>query len=178
MKHLKTLSTAAFIFWASLCFSHNTAYLSRTKVLSQLKGYTSETKAYDSLKASYQKEIETTRNGIDEKFRALTAVYKPVNKEDLPTLKQRMDKVDQEKLKLLEEENKMLESRINSYNSILDQKYKTSVGSYIDKLNAAIDAYANKNKLEVVWDTDALGNAAAWLSKSRDIGTAILEKLR
>ncbi|MCD9855160.1 OmpH family outer membrane protein [Epilithonimonas sp. JDS] len=178
MRHLKSLMTSALLCSALLCTAQNMGYLSRTKILEQMKGYTGQAKALDSTKIAYQKEIEGTKRAIDEKLSSLSVVYKPLPGEDLPTLKQRMNKVDQERLKLLEDENKMLENRIAGYNSILEQKYKTDVATYIEKLNAAIEAYAKKNRLDVVWDTDTLGSAAAWLNKAKDITAGITDLLK
>ena len=71
----------------------------------------------------------------------------------------------------------MLEERKKSYNEILDAHFKQNIRPRINKLNGIIEAYAAKNKYDMVFILEEIAPSLAYVNKGKDITPAIIREL-
>lgn len=157
--------------------AQNQAHVYRDSIFMQVKGYTQKSKALDSIKQVYTAEIQKEQIKVQEKYLALAKPYQVKENEALEQLKARMNAQDAEKLSLLQEEIKFLETRIKSYNKQLDDQYKVEIQPFINKINAAIATYATKNKIDYVWIMEDQMTKLAYINKKNNITRAIINLL-
>lgn len=171
---IRLLLIAVLFIVQTVTHAQQQAHIYRDSIYMQLKGYAEKSKALDSIKQSYAKEIQEQQIKTQEKYLALAKSYQAKNTETLEQLKARMNATDLEKLSLIEQETKFLDTRIKSYNKLLDEQYKKDIEPYITKINTAITTYATKNKIEYVWIMEEQAGRLAYSAKKNNITKAII----
>lgn len=151
------------------------AYVYKDSVFVQLKGYTAKNSAINSLKQAYTQEVQTERTKLQDKYAALAKPYNIAEGETIEQLKTRMSAQDSEKLNLLQEEDKLLETRIKSYNKQLETQFKQDIEPYINRVNSAMETYAKKNKVDYIWVMETVKEQLAYVNKSKNITGVIVE---
>ncbi|WP_294323198.1 OmpH family outer membrane protein [uncultured Chryseobacterium sp.] len=174
MKH-KLLILLILTGIVNLGLAQSTAVVSREKLFSQLKGYAARQAAADTLRMQLSREVQQQEAGLQKKYRELLDSYKPVQNESQEALYARMNQTDQEKFKLLQEERKLQETRIKSFSSQLDALYAKDLKPYTVAVAAALQQYAGKNKIDMVWYLEDITKALPYYSKEKDITAAIAE---
>ncbi|WP_294307156.1 OmpH family outer membrane protein [uncultured Chryseobacterium sp.] len=162
-------------FLPAVCTAQSSAVISRTALFSQLKGYAARQAAADTLRMQLSREVQQQEAGLQKKYRELLDSYKPVQNESQEALYARMNQTDQEKFKLLQEERKLQETRIKSFSSQLDALYAKDLKPYTVAVAAALQQYAGKNKIDMVWYLEDIAKALPYYSKEKDITAAIAE---
>lgn len=162
------------------CFIQNAnsqvhVYLYKDSVYRRLIDYSVKINFLDSLKNGFTQEIELERLRLQEKYTSLVLPYKIIEGETIEQLKARMSAKDIEKLNLLQEEDKLLETRIKSYNKQLEQQFKQDIEPYINRVNSAMETYAKKNKVDYIWVMEAVKEQLAYVNKSKNITDVIVE---
>ncbi|UPZ17874.1 OmpH family outer membrane protein [Flavobacterium humidisoli] len=166
----------AFIFWFSLQVqAQQHVYVYRDSVFAKLDGYKGKYKKLDSLKLIYTQEIQTERAKLQNKYVGLSNLYAVEKGETIDQLKARMNSLDKEKLILLQEEDKLLATRIKSYNRMLEQQFILEIQPYISVVNKAISSYAKKNKVDYVWTMEELQNNLLFANPGKNITKTIAD---
>lgn len=171
----KTIVFFALLGMTTLGYAQNTALISREKLFTQLKGYSGKQAASDTLRMQLSREVQQQQAGIQKKYQDLIQPYAPKQNETAEALQARMSKMDQEKFKLLVEEQKLQDTRIKSFNSQLDELYVRDLKPYILQVEAALQQYARKNKIDMVWYLEDVAKALPYYNKEKDITVAIAE---
>ncbi len=153
--------------------AQSVAVISREKLFPQLKGFTEKQAASDTLRQQLSREVQKQHADLQKKYQDLMQPYAPKQNETRETLEARMSKVDQERLKLLEEEQKLQDTRINSFNRQLDEQYARDLKPYMTRVETALQQYAEKNKTDMVWYLEDIRKAVPYYNKARDITTLI-----
>lgn len=161
------------LFAAGTAKAQNMAFLSKEKLFPMLKGYTAKQAAADTLRVQLSREIQKQQDDLQKKFRELIKSYNPKESETTETIVKRFNSMDQEKFKLLQEEQKLQDTRIKSFNKQLDDLYSRDIKPYLVQMETALQQYAQKNKVDAVWYLEEAGQALPYYNKSRDI-TAII----
>lgn len=170
----KIFLLSLFLF-SLLSYAQSTAFISREKLFSQLKGYTVKQAAADTLKLQLSREVQQQQAGLQKKYQELISPYNPKNNETSEAIKVRMSKMDQEKYKLLLEEQKMQEKRIMSFNMQLEELYKKDLKPYAEKVETVLREYSQKNKIDMIWYLEDVYKALPYYNKSNDITQIIIE---
>lgn len=171
----KTVLFLALMGMTTLGYAQNTALISREKLFTLLKGYSGKQAASDTLRVQLSKEVQQQQAGLQKKYQDLIQPYTPKQDETAEALQARMSKIDQEKFRLLVEEQKLQDTRIKSFNSQLDELYARDLKPYIIQVEAALQQYARKNKIDMVWYLEDVAKALPYYNKEKDITAAIAE---
>lgn len=155
--------------------AQSAALLSREKLFPQLKGFTEKQAAADTLRLQLSREVRKQQADLQKKYQDLMQPYAPKQNETREALEARMSKVDQERLKLLAEEQKLQDTRINSFNRQLDEKYARDIKPYMMQVEAAVRQYAEKNKIDMVWYIEDIRKALPYYNKATDITSLIAD---
>ena len=169
------LCTMVMVLGASVAQAQNQAYVYKDSVYAKLQGYPQKQQALDSLQGVYTQEVQAQKQGLQKQYAALTEAYAPKQGETIEQLKTRMSAMDAEKLNLLQEEDKLLETRIKSYNKQLEQQHQQNIEPYNKAVNNALESYAKKNKLDYIWFMEAIKQQLGYVNKSKDITQVIVE---
>lgn len=156
-------------------FSQQQAYVYQDSIYLQLKDYKAKMDLLTEQRSKYEKEVQETQSNLNEKAENLLAPYNVKEGETLEQLQARLNAKDLELYKLLQEENKLLASRLESYNKLLDNQYKTDIVPYINLVNSTIEAYALKSKLDYVWDMNQLKGNLVYANKGKNITKTVVE---
>lgn len=171
----KTVLFFSLLGMTTLGYAQNTALVSREKLFTQLKGYSGKQAASDTLRMQLSREVQQQQANLQKKYQDLIQPYTPKQNETAEALQARMSKMDQEKFKLLVEEQKLQDTRIKSFNSQLDELYARDLKPYILQVEAALQQYARKNKIDMVWYLEDVAKALPYYNKEKDITAAIAE---
>lgn len=152
------------------------AYVYKDSLLVAAKGYTSKKESLDSIQKVYSEEVQNIRTKAQTAYTALIKPYAPKEGETLEQLKARLNAIDAEKLTLLQEEEKLLETRIKSYNSQLEQQYNRDIKPIMDAIDNTIASYAKKNKIDFVFIMEELAKSLAYVNKGKNI-TGVISAL-
>ncbi len=173
---MKTKTLILAMIFISLCSqAQSVALLSREKLFTQLKGFTEKQAAADTLRLQLSREVQKEQADLQKKYQDLIRPYAPKQEESRETLEARMSKVDQERLKLLVEEQKLQDTRVKSFNRQLDEQYARDLKPYMDRVEAALRQYAEKNKTDMIWYLEDIQRALPYYNKARDITAAIAD---
>ncbi|SIR55971.1 MULTISPECIES: OmpH family outer membrane protein [unclassified Chryseobacterium] len=167
----------SIIFLGSVFISlsaQNTAFIFRSKLASQIKGYEAKVKKIDSLKSEYSKQIEIAGLEINKKYQKLAAPYIPKDGETVEMVQKRMKMADADQVALLIDENRLLENRKKSFQKIVDENYRQTLEPLILKINKVISSYASKNKIETIWYLEDVERSLGYYNKGRDITDVIV----
>ena len=74
-----------------------------------------------------------------------------------------------------QDKDKLLETRIKSYNKQLEQQYQQNIEPYNKAVNNALESYAKKNKIDYIWYMEAIKQQLGYVNKSKDITQVIVE---
>lgn len=171
-------------FWCVLLFyytAHNTleaqqqCFIYQDSVLMNLQGYTQKMSSLDSVRNAYTSEIQTMQQDQQRKYRELLEPYKVQQNESVEQIKARLSAADKEKFALLQEEDKLLDMRIKTYNKLLQQQYDRDIQPYYDLITKALETYALKNKIDFIWKMDEVGKQTAYFNKSKNITRIIVD---
>lgn len=169
------LVTMVMVLGASVAQAQNQAYIYKDSLYAKLQAYPHKKQALDSLQGVYTKAVQAQKQGLQKQYAALTEAYAPKQGETIEQLKTRMKTIDAEKLNLLQEEDKLLETRIKSYNKQLEQQYQQNIEPYNKAVNNALESYAKKNKIDYIWYMEAIKQQLGYVNKSKDITQVIVE---
>ncbi|WP_396225401.1 OmpH family outer membrane protein [Flavobacterium sp.] len=150
-------------------------YIYKDSLVVSAKGYVAKKASLDSVQKVYTEEVQNFRTKAQENYTALVTPYAPKEGETIEQLKARMSAIDAEKLTLLQEEDKLLETRIKSYNSQLEQQYNRDLKPIMDTIDAVIATYAKKNKIDFVFVMEELAKSLAYVNKGKNITGVISE---
>ena len=171
----KTVLFFSLLGMTTLGYAQNTALISREKLFTQLKGYSGKQAASDTLRMQLSREVQQQQANLQKKYQELIQPYAPKQNETAEALQARMSKMDQEKFKLLVEEQKLQDTRIKSFNTQLDELYARDLKPYIVQVEAVLQQYARKNKIDMVWYLEDVAKALPYYNKEKDITAAIAE---
>lgn len=170
-------SVLLFLFFATFAHAQNTAFISKEKLYPALKGYSSRQASLDTLRLKLSREVQEEAQRLQKKYESLVGPYAPKQNETLESLQTRMSKTDAEKLKLLQDEQKLHGSRIKSYNNQIDEQYNRDLRIYIEKTSQQLEAYAKKNKIDMIWYLEDVKQALPYYNPSKDITLLIAEQV-
>jgi Skp family chaperone for outer membrane proteins len=159
-------------------FGQQIGYVYSDSVLQSIPEYGRNVSKLDSLKKTYNKELEQNRTSLQKRYEALVKGYKPSEKESLPSLKARMSQADTISLGLLLEEDKMIQKKAWSYESMTKLVYARDIQSVLDLVKKTISEYAIKNKLTAVYVMEQIRPTLVYIDSKQDITQAIIEKLK
>lgn len=111
---MKLFISVLLLFYASSAGAQTAAFISKEKLYPALKGYSAKQASLDTLKVKLYREVRQEEQGLQKKYQAIINPYATGQNETLEELQTRMSKPDTERLKLLQEEQKLHESRIIS----------------------------------------------------------------
>jgi Skp family chaperone for outer membrane proteins len=173
---MNVISLLFFIFCFALQIQgQRHVYLYKDSLFVKLAGYENRLKNLDSLKQIYTQKIAVDRSEIQNRFNDLAKSYNVFEGETVDQLKSRMNSIDKEKLSLLQEEDKLLDIRIKSYNKILEDMFTLEIKPYISAVNNAISSYATKNKVDYVWIMEELQTKVLFVNPEKNITKIILD---
>lgn len=162
-------SIVLFLFYATCAHAQTTAFISKEKLYPALKGFNAKKASLDTLRLKLSREIQEEELALQKKFESITGPYTPKQNESVENLQIRMSKTDAEKLRLLQDEQKLHESRIKSYNNQISEQYNHDLKAYIDAAAREIEAYAKKNKIDMIWYLEDVKQVLPYYNASRDI---------
>lgn len=171
--HILLIALVCFTIGNS-SFAQN-AYLYQDSVYYQSVGYTEKIETLNNDKDKYEQELKGLQKNLKEKILNLTSTYNSVSGETMEQVKMRMSAKDAEMLSLLEEENKLLDKRIASYNKVLEDQYNNDIMPYVQLVNSTIESYALKNKIDFVWIMENMNNSLAYANKGKNITSVIIK---
>jgi hypothetical protein len=152
------------------------AYVYKDSLLLAANNYTIKKASLDSVQKVYSEEVQAIRSRSQVNYTALITPYIPKEGETVEHLKARMSAIDAEKLRLLLVEGKLLETRIKSYNSQLEQQYTRDIKPIVDTIDAVLASYAQKNKLDFIYSMEELQKALVYVNKGKNI-TGVISAL-
>jgi Skp family chaperone for outer membrane proteins len=167
-----------FAFFAIISNAQNMAYVHQDSILASLPTYEKNVKRLDSVTKAYQAEIKASKEKLDGKLAGILKSYNVKENEDLKTIKARMTPADTSSLSILIDEDKIITKRAKSYEQNIGEKYKKEVQPLLDKINKAIQDYAIKNKLDMVYIWEQIRPALAYLDPKKNVTKAIIKGLK
>jgi len=159
-------------------FSQQIGYVYSDSILLSIPEYGRSVNRLDSLKKAYSKELEQNRTSLQQRYEALVKNYKPTEKESIVSLRARMSQADTISLGLLLEEDKMIQKKAWSYESMTKLVYARDVQSVLDLLKKYISEYAVNNKLTAVYVMEQIRPTLVYIDPKKDITKAIIERLK
>ncbi len=174
MKH-KLLLLLILTGMVSQGLGQSNAVVSREKLFARLKGYSQKQGTADTLRVQLSGEVRQMQEALRKRYEDLVQPYAPKQSERAEALEARMSKVDQEKYKLLMEEQKLQDTRIKSFNSQLEALYERDLKPYTTQVEAALQQYARKNKIDMIWYLEDVYRALPYYNKEKDITDTIAE---
>ncbi|GEN78092.1 OmpH family outer membrane protein [Chryseobacterium hagamense] len=166
-----------FLFYATMANAQTTAFISKDKLYPALKGFSARQASLDTLRLKLSQEIQEEEQTLQKKYESIINPYAPKQNETFESLRMRMNKTDAEKLKLLQDERKLHETRIKSYNNQISEQYSHEVKPYLEKAGQQIEAYAKKNKIDMIWYLEDVKPALPYYNSSKDITRIIAEEV-
>lgn len=175
---MKKIVFFSMTFISMSVFSQNIAFVSQAKVLEALPNYTQLEKERDSLRKVYQEELQKEAKGTNDKIDVLIKNYNAKENETLEVIKTRMKPLDLEKLNLLVEEDKFTQKKKESYEKQLTDFTTTNISPLLTGLNASINSYAVKNKIDAIYIIETMSSALAYYNKQKEITDKIVEIIK
>jgi Skp family chaperone for outer membrane proteins len=172
------LTFALLIISITVLSAQGNGYLRRDTLLTELPGYTQAIKEFDDMKKMYNEEIKTDRERLNQKVMDLLKPYNTKEGETPESIIGRLSPADASRFSVMEKEAGLIDEKTKSYNDIIDKHYKEKVQPLLDKLNAEVEKYAVKNKLDMVFVLEEIAPALAYINKGRDITPAIIGLLK
>jgi Skp family chaperone for outer membrane proteins len=154
--------------------AQNNAFVRRDTLLKVLPGYSQKMEEFNSLSQKYADEIKSDRERINRKVAELLSAYKPSAEETAESLLGRLSKPDASHYSMMEKEAALVDEKAESYNELLEMHYKQNIQPLLDKLNAEIEKYAVKNKIDMVFIFEEIAPSLAYINKGKDITPAII----
>ncbi len=161
-------------YGVSSILAQGNAYLRRDTLLKELPGYTQAIKEFDDLKKMYNDEIKADRERLNQKVVDLLKPYQTKEGETPESIIGRLSPADASRFSVMEKEAGLIDEKTKSYNDIVDKHYKEKVQPLLDKLNAEVEKYAVKNKLDMVFILEEIAPALAYINKGKDITPALI----
>ncbi|WP_294311385.1 OmpH family outer membrane protein [uncultured Chryseobacterium sp.] len=174
---MKLFISVLLLFYASSAGAQTAAFISKEKLYPALKGYSAKQASLDTLKVKLYREVRQEEQGLQKKYQAIINPYAPGQNETLEELQTRMSKPDTERLKLLQEEQKLHESRIISYNNQITDQYNRDLKAYVETANKEIEVYARKNKIDMVWYLEDIKMALPYYNNAKNITAVIADRV-
>jgi len=175
---MKKMILILCVLCSTYTFGQQIGYVYSDSILLSIPEYGRNVSKLDSLKKSYNKELEQSRGSLQQRYEALVKSYKPAEKETLPSLKARMSQADTISLGLLLEEDKMIQKKAWSYESMTKLVYTRDIQSVLDVVKKTISEYAVTNKLTAVYVMEQIRATLVYIDPKKDITKAIIEKLK
>ncbi len=179
MNKKKTLSILALLVLAvfSKLNAQNSVYFYRDSILSIAPGYIPAISKLDSLKTTYNKEIQEANQQLEAKINALINPYKPSKEETIDNIKKRIAASDTTKLSLFIKEGQFIIEKTKTYNQLYQQTFEKEVQSILNKVDVIISKYAQTNKIDFVYMMEELGRSLAYMNKKKNITQAIRQEV-
>lgn len=181
VRNQKRKMKSVFFILCVLCSVHTfsqVGYIYSDSVLHSIPAYGSSVSKLDSLKKAYSTELDQSRLSLQQRYQMLLKRYNPNEKESLPTLKARMSQADTISLGLLLDEDRMIQKKAVSYDSMIKLVYSRDIQSVIDLIKRTITEYALKNKLTAVYVMEEIRPTVVYIDPKQDITKAIIETLK
>jgi Skp family chaperone for outer membrane proteins len=154
------------------------AYVYTDSILLSLPRYAATVSKLDSMKLSYQKELEQNKVQLQERIDKLLKPYNKVDKESLPMLKMRMNPMDTLSLAVLIDENNLIQNKTKNYDNLLKSFYARDIRPMLDQVTRAISGYAIKANLTAIYSMEQLQSSLVYIDNRRNVTKAIIELLR
>lgn len=175
MKFKIILVVVAMVLGVISVQAQNQAHVYKDSLLLAASGYIQHKASIDSLQTAFSQELQNNKAALEERYVALTKSYAPKEQETIEQLKTRMSSIDAEKLHLLQEEDKLLDTRIKSYNAQLEQQYNRDIKPILETIDLQIANYAKKHKIDYVFIMEEMAKSLAYINKGKDITNTIIE---
>lgn len=159
-------------------FGQSVAYVYADSLLLSVPGYSKNVMKIDSLQKTLEKELETTKIGINQKYGMLIKPYAPKESENVGALKARMSAVDTLSLNLIIEDIKQLEVKKQAYDRILQTSYNKDVQPILDRISKEIADFARLNKITMVFVVEQMKQTLAYIDPKQNITGSIKSKLK
>jgi Skp family chaperone for outer membrane proteins len=169
------LLTALLQFMPKVMQAQSTAYIYRDSVYMAVPGLMNKMKEIDSIKTLYTAEIKQGQDNLQAKLNTLITSYQPKEGENINLLKKRMSAADTLQLNLLTEEDKMQQLKIKSYESMIQARYQHEIVPVLNKVNAAVESYALRNKLDFIFIMEQITPALMYMNKSKNVTADIIK---
>ena len=166
------------VFCSTHMFGQQIGYVYSDSILLSIPEYGRNVSKLDSLKKSYNKELEQSRISLQQRYEVLVKGYKPSEKETLLALKARMSQADTISLGLLLDEDKMIQKKALSYENMTKLIYTRDIQSVLDMVKKTISEYAISNKLTAIYVMEQIRSSLVYIDSKRDVTKAIIEKLK
>jgi Skp family chaperone for outer membrane proteins len=157
--------------------AQNSVYFYRDSVLAITPGYISAIKKVDSLKNTYNKEIQTASQQLNEKVGKIINPYKPTKEETIDLIKKRMSPSDTIQLNLLIKEEQFIVEKTKSYSQIYQQAFDKEVQSILNKVDNILKKYAEANKLDFIYMMEEMEQSLAYMNKKKNITQPIKQEV-
>ncbi|MBV5281091.1 MAG: OmpH family outer membrane protein [Paludibacter sp.] len=175
---MKKLMLLLLIMVSTNVFGQKMTYVYTDSILLSIPEYVKKATTLDSLKQSYQKELEQTKAVLQDYYNKLVIVYKPTEKETLAQLKKRMTPVDTVSLAKLQEENIMLQTKTKDVEARINARYAQDIQPVLDKVKKVLSGYAVKNNIPVIYSMEQITPTLVYIDKRNDITKAIIDLLK
>lgn len=175
--YVKILLAAGVTIIGNGLRAQSVAFVSQTKLYEQVKGYAAKAKEMDNLQQSYNQQIKQKENAINNAFQELIKPYAPKDGETPENIKSRMNKGDADKLSVLMNENKVLQETITAYKNDYAGKYSSVLEPIQKKIGSAVQEYADKKGISMIWFIESIENSAIYYNKKNDVTDALISEI-
>jgi Skp family chaperone for outer membrane proteins len=159
-------------------FSQQIAYVNSDSILLSLNEYGRKTLKLDSLKKTYQNELEESKSMLQKRYDKLMKPYNPDKNEQLESIKMRMNPLDTISLSMLMEENALLLKKSNSYNNIIKSIYDRDIQPELNLVKQIISEYAVNNNLIFIYNIEQLAPSLVFCDPKRNVTKSIIEMIK
>jgi len=153
------------------------AYMYGDTVLKAIPEYGIRLVKLDSVRLSYQKEIETEQSTLQQKLNKLTSSYSFKAGESIDQLKSRMTPSDTLSLNLLANNSKQVLEKKQTYDRIVQAAFEKDIQPLLENVKKITARYARDNKISVIVQYEQLKGALIYIDPKDDITRAIVALL-
>ncbi len=150
------------------------ALIHRDSVLLTTPHYTEKIQSVDSVQKVYTQELESLQKSLEGKYVQLLQPYRINQNEPVESIKQRMSPADTLRFNILLDEDKALQVKAKSYDNMVRFLYEQDVRPILNKVDAVIKSYCEKNKIDMVLYLEQMQPAMAYLNPKRNITREII----
>lgn len=172
----KITSTLILLFLLTITgHAQKTAFINEKALFEVLPGFKEGLKKSDSLKVTFEKEIESDKKRISTEKLLLLSSYGIKDETDLKNIDVKLSEIDKGKFQILMEETKLLDKKIEIKQFEYQSFHYQKVVKPIDDLNQLIQSYCIKNKIDLLLKLDVLSSTIAYYDKKKDISDEIIK---
>ena len=176
---MKKTVLLSFLLICSLGISaQQVAYIYSDSILMAAPGYIEKQQELTTVHEKYVQELEMLQKELSEKFAQLVASYNAKENETIDDLKARMSPADVMRLDILLEEQTAIETKTKSYDNMLNFMYEQDVQPIETRVQQTINAYAVKNKIDMIYIIEKIQESLAYINEKRNITNEIIKLLQ